>query len=167
VRAAHLARASSATDHAARFRAARAHAALDELMRRRPSALGYASGALVVFAFLVAFSVGTGAMTLGIGCVLAGMAFVHGLAFVFGLSMLVTFGVRMAHFHTATLERRLARIVKERSTTVTSHATLEDEDRQRREYTVRRALAACIAPDDVGVAYVKDDVLLDFQRLDV
>jgi hypothetical protein len=48
----------------------------------------------------------------------------------------------------------------------TYYTTLEWENRTRTELENRGRLAGQITRDEIGLAYVKDDVLLDFVRLD-
>lgn len=53
------------------------------------------------------------------------------------------------------------------SASTTYYITLEFNDRERREIKTRGKLYGKITKDDVGVAYILDDYLLDFRRLEV
>lgn len=170
-------------DLAARFAAARAHAALATMMRHRPSMLGHVVGGVFSLAFLIVFCLFAGGFVLMIvPRVLGGDSVLFGGIFCIvpvlilggGLVMLWQMGRRMARFRSAPLERKLARILDERTEVsggkhshTTYHATLEWEDRTRCEYTVSGPTAGKITRDDIGLAYVKGDVLLEFARLDV
>lgn len=74
---------------------------------------------------------------------------------------------------TATTERSIARVADERTevrgandrTHTTYFVTLESKDGARREYRVDAAMAGRVAPNDLGVAYVRADRLLDFRRV--
>jgi hypothetical protein len=144
-------------------------------MRRAPSTLGYAVGGVFTMGFLVVFCIIAGAMMLGFSRSGAGpISIVPCLIFVVGLCTLATCGVRMARFHGASLQRKLARVLDERSehsgdenSSTTHYATLGWEDRRRIELRLKGSLAGKITRDDIGLAYVKGDVLLDFERLDV
>lgn len=174
---------ASAPDLATRFAAARAHAGLAALMQRRPSMLGHVVGGVFGLVFLVVFCLVAGAMVIFIapqvvtrdgGLFGSLFCLVPALILAAGLALLLQAARRMARFRSAPLERRLARILDERTEVSggkhahTSHyVTLEWEDRARHEYTVSGLLAGQITRDDLGLAYVKGDVLLEFLRLDV
>ena len=68
-------------------------------------------------------------------------------------------------------ERRPALVRDERSQSgekSTSHfVTLEFDDGERHEYQVDGRTAGNVALDDVGVAYIKGEFLIDFRRFDV
>jgi hypothetical protein len=166
---------TAAPDHSARFAAARAHASLRELMGRAPSTAGHTLGGLFTMGCLVLFCVVAGTLVLGFNHAGAGLfAVVPCFIFGVGLFLLVTFGARMARFHGSELERKLVRVLDERTdhsggenSTTTYYVTLEGEDRRRSELRLEGSLAGKLTRDDIGLAYVKGDVLLDFARLEV
>ncbi|MCE9577763.1 MAG: DUF2500 domain-containing protein [Deltaproteobacteria bacterium] len=101
-----------------------------------------------------------------------------------GAFMVVWFGIlgyalwRVIRVARAPLERVIAVVVNQR-TSVSSHrhdqhrhtstsyyVTLQREDGDRAEYTVGGGLAGLVSDADIGVAYVKQDLLLDFRRFD-
>ena len=172
-----------------RFDAAQRDPRLPDLQRRTPTAkgetaygfcgvlffLGFGAIALTIAASAVGVSWfgarSTGASELRIGGVL------------FALVPLAMLGVaaaglvqhlrRTSRFQAAELERWIALVVDERTQVSGGkrahsryYATLEDRSGKRRELRVGTELAGQIARDDMGLAYVKDDLLLDFERLD-
>lgn len=99
-------------------------------------------------------------MWIGMGLVIAGAG--------------VAMAIRGVRFRNAPLRRELALVVDERTrvhggkaTTTDYFATLQTRDGQRSEYACEGWLAGRIAPDDLGVAFVKLDHLVDFIRLEV
>lgn len=182
--------ASTPPDRAARFAAARSDPRLKTLRQHVPSTAGHTFGAAFSLVFLVGFCViaalmasafgafgGTvghsiGGPAGGAGGALFGL--VPLLILGVGIFMLVTVGSRLFRFQSAELERRLARVLDERievsggeHSTTTYFTTLEWEDKTRREFQNHARLAGKITRDDLGLAYVKGDVLLEFARLDV
>ncbi|MBK7878348.1 MAG: hypothetical protein IPJ77_22055 [Planctomycetes bacterium] len=173
-----------------RFAAAERHPSVPELLTRAPSTtkhtLNGACGVVflavfcvIAFAMAAAFLGGGafGARTLrsnlfGVGGGLLALVplAIAGVA----LAGFIVHSRRLSRFQRAELVRTLALVVDERvavsggkHASTTYFATLEGKDRQRREHRVDAQLAGRIAPNDLGMAYVKDDVLLDFQRIDV
>lgn len=77
----------------------------------------------------------------------------------------------------APVERVVAVIVKERvdlrrrlgdgRDTQRTYALVQTRDGERREYFVSKHAERRYAVDDIGIAYVKADVLIDFLRIDV
>lgn len=177
-------------DRAARFAAARADPRLSELMRHEPSTAGHTFGAAFSLVFLVVFCViaaimatAFGGFGVAVGHAVAGpsggvggalFGLVPLLILGGGIFMVVTVGRRLFRFQSAALERRLARVLDERiavsggeNSTTTCFTTLEWEDKSRREFQNHARLAGKMTRDDLGLAYFKGDILLEFERLDV
>jgi hypothetical protein len=116
----------------------------------------------------------------GLVVAVGGIGFARGLAGVPGTGVLAV--------RDAPIERLIAVIVKERteitksnndSTTTSYYATLQTRDGKRVEYRVSRALVGKLVIDDIGIAYVKEQVfelgfttlrwksLVEFIRFDV
>jgi len=179
---------SAGPDHAARFAAAQQHARLHELMRHAPGTAGRTAGGLFQLGFLVFFCVVAGAgLILFLAAArafgpLEGVGGIGRLLFLLvpclvlggGIYALVTVARRLGRFHSSPLERRLARVLDERlavsggeSPSTSYFTTLEWPDRTRQEFENEGHLAGKLARDDIGLAYTKGHVLLDFQRLEV
>ena len=174
----------------ARFEAAERHPSVPELLTRAPSTAKHTLNGACGVMFLVVFCVIAFAMAaafLGGGAFSARTFGSTGFGVRGGLVVLVPLAIagiglagfivhtrRLARFQRADLVRTIALVVDERVAVrggeharTTYYATLEGKDRQRREHRVDAQLAGSIAPNDIGMAYVKDDVLLDFHRIDV
>lgn len=181
---------SAPPDRVARFAAARSDPRLKTLMQHVPSTAGHTFGAAFALVFLVGFCVVAALMASAFGAFGGAVGYSIGgptaraggalfglvplLILGGGIFMLVTVGSRMFRFQSAELERRLARVLDERlevsggeHSTTTYFTTLEWEDKTRREFQNHAKLAGKITRDDLGLAYVKGDVLLEFTRLDV
>ncbi len=173
-----------------RFAAAEGHPSVPELLTRAPSTTKHTLNGACGVVFLALFCVIAFVMAAAfLGAGTLGTSTFHSNAFGVGggllaLVPLAIAGVglagfivhtrRLARFQGADLVRTIALVVDERIAVsggehahTTYYATLEGKDRQRREHRVDAQLAGKIAPNDLGMAYVKDDVLLDFQRIDV
>lgn len=99
-----------------------------------------------------------------------------GVALVFilgGLSM----SARLVNFRNAPISRVVAVILKERTevsgggdkspASTAYYATLQTRDGERIEYLTYRSLVGRLVVDDIGVAYVKANTLVEFIRFDV
>jgi hypothetical protein len=91
-----------------------------------------------------------------------------------GLAM----GGNVIQFRNAPIERQVAVIVKERSEVSSTgnqyaaastayYTTLQTRNGMRSEYRTARSLVGRLAIDDIGVAYVKANTLVEFIRFDV
>jgi len=104
------------------------------------------------------------------------------IPFVIGVLMFIGGGASMAiggfRFHNTPVARLVAVILKERSAvsgggergmraTTTYYTTLQTRDGARAEYVTPDRLVGKLALDDIGVAYVKGPMLVDFQRFEV
>lgn len=173
-----------------RFAAAERHPSVPELLKRTPSSTKYTLNGACGVVFLAVFCLfalgmaatfvgagGLGAHTFGSNAFGVGGGFLALVPLAIagvGLAGFVHHVRRLARFESAGLERTIVLVVDERVAVsggdrahTTYYATLEGQDRQRKEHRIDAKLAGQIAPDDLGMAYVKDDVLLDFQRIDV
>jgi hypothetical protein len=89
----------------------------------------------------------------------------------------VKMSARLVDFRNAPISRVVAVIVKERTevsgggensqASTTYFATLQTRDSERIEYLTYRSLVGRLAVDDIGVAYVKANTLVEFIRFDV
>jgi hypothetical protein len=167
----------------ARFAALREHPRLARLMRRSPSAASATAGYGCQAAFGVLFT----AVAAMIGLTLLGSGFGGGSPKVVLLVPLLFVGVgvfvvaagarRAQQLATAPTRRLPVRIADERvevagggndsRARTTYYVTVEDEHGRRTEYAAAADVAAAAAPDDMGIAYVKAFLLLDFQRVRV
>jgi hypothetical protein len=167
--------AAGAISLAARFEAAQRHPELPELLRREPSVTRQMLGEGCSVAGLTLF---TTLSSIGLLVFLTASRrsplWVVPLFFVLlGLFLLAAATKRGSRIHAAPLARDLACVVDKRteisgadSTTTTKyHATLERTDGQRTEYEVDGRVAGLMAQGDLGVAYTKAELLVDFQRL--
>lgn len=149
----------------------------DELMEHQPSIAGHLFWGLVAIVFCLAATLGCiyGATVLegNIALISAGAALV--------MAVLSIFAIRdHVRFRSAPLERVLAQVKDEtvethvttshdrksgRSRTRTSHSyhlLLEYEDGERESHEVDEETSRLTATGDVGVAFLKGGVLLDF-----
>lgn len=158
-----------------RFAAVERSPGFDELMRREPSGTGNLIGMGAQTLFLGVWTLVTGGMT--VAFLPAGpLAILPALMCCFGIFLFLRLTQKTARFAGAELERRIAVWRDERtevsgggehSSAHTSYfALLEERDGTRTELPCSRSLAAAAAPGDIGVAYVRGGVLLDFQRVD-
>lgn len=91
-----------------------------------------------------------------------------------GIGMAVRSLAQARRFVAAPVRHVLAVVVDERVAVRTSgrasitqyHAMLHTRDGARREYLCEGQLAGRIAPNDIGVAFLKEDHLIDFVRLE-
>jgi len=158
-----------------RFAAVESSPAYAALMKREPSGTKQMLGMGCQTAFLVVWTVASGAMT--VAFLPAGpLAVVPGSMCVLGIVLLVILSAQTAKFARAALERRIAVWKDERtevrgggknsSASTTHYVLLEERDGKRTEVPCEDGLAGAHAPGDIGVAYLRAGVLLDFQRVD-
>jgi hypothetical protein len=157
-----------------RFTAVERSPGYEALLRRKPSGTGKLFGMAFQTAFLLVFIVVSGSMTVAFPA--GPFAFVPGFLCAAGIYLLVRTSSRAARFAGAVLERRVAVWKDERtqvsgggehSSASTSHyVLLEERDGKRTEVPCDKRLAGAHAPGDIGIAYLRGGVLLDFQRVD-
>jgi DNA-directed RNA polymerase subunit RPC12/RpoP len=146
-----------------------------QLMSRTPSSTGEMVGFGFRTVFLVVFVLVSGAMT--VAFLAAGpLALVPGFICGVGVVMLVRSSQQAATFAKAELERTIAVWRDERtevsdggknSSARTDHfVLLEDREGRRVEFPCDARLAGAHAPGDIGIAYLRGGVLLDFVRVD-
>ncbi len=102
---------------------------------------------------------------------------IPGIFVIVGLAIAGYSLFRVASFASAPLEKRAARVVDERiqvsgggknsSASTAYYVLLELRDGSRREYRTSSSVAGHAARDDVGIAFIKGGVLLDFRRVEV
>jgi len=158
-----------------RFAAAERASGYAALLRHTPSETRVLFGLGCATVFLlgwIAMAVGMTVLFLPAGP----MALVPGGMAVLGVVLLVTHSSRAVGFARAPLERRL--LVwrdertevdgggKHRSATTTHFALLEDRDGRRLEVSCDERLAGAHAPGDIGIAFLRAGVLLDFRRVE-
>lgn len=158
-----------------RFASVESSPAYAELMRREPSGTKQMLGMGCQTAFLLLWTVGAGVMTV-LFLPAGPLAIVPGAMCGIGIFMLVSLSTKTAKFAGAELERRIAVWKDERtevrgggknsSATTTHYVLLEERDGKRTEVPCEDGLAGAHAPGDIGVAYLRAGVLLDFQRVD-
>ena len=159
-----------------RFAAVERASGYAELMGRAPSGAAQLAGQSLQTLFLVIWTIVAGAMTLAF-LRTGPLALLPALMCAFGVVMLARQSARTAAFAKAALERRIVVWKDERtevrgggqhsSATTHHYVLLEDRDGRRAEFSCSAALCGATAPGDIGVAYTRAGVLLDFQRVDV
>jgi hypothetical protein len=168
---------------AGRFRALHEHPDLPGLMTREASATALVASGAFASVFAVVFVI----IALGMTGVFGGVGFMAaggpGMAFGFVPMLVAGVGILIAvksiaytrRMASSPLRRRPALVVDERTSMrgsrehrrVANHVTLEFEDGSREEYATKGPVAGRVSRDDMGVAYLKADYLLDFARLRV
>lgn len=170
-------------DRAARLDAVERHPDFAAAMGHTPELRGHMVGGYVGTGCFGAFSALTGLVALsGLGVITLGdlgplASTPAPVLIVPGLMSAVTGFVafqlarKTREFKAAPLERRPALVRDERSRSrekSTSYfATLEFVEGHREEFPVSAEVASRAVRDDVGVAYIKGGVVLDFRRIDV
>ena len=93
------------------------------------------------------------------------------IAFIVGSAGLTRRGFQ---FHAMPIVPTVALVIKDRTdvsgqehTSTTYYTTLQTRDGQRMEYLTPGKLAGILSVDDIGVAFIKGHMLVDFQRFDV
>lgn len=158
-----------------RLAAVREHPGFATLMRLEPSVSGHLAGAGCGVVFMVVFIGVAIFMTAMFQAAPAPMSWFPLLFVGFGIFGLVSMVRKTSRFASAPLERAPAQVLDERvavsgggensSARTTYYVTLVREGGARREYETTGKVAGDVVRDDVGVAYVKGDFLLDFRRV--
>jgi len=158
-----------------RFAAVERSPGYEELMRREPSGTKQMLGMGCQTAFLLVWTIGAAVMTV-VFLAAGPLAIVPGAMCAVGILMLVRLSGQTARFAGAALERRIAVWKDERtevsgggkhsSASTTHYVLLEERDGKRTEVPCDDGQAGAHAPGDIGVAYLRAGVLLDFQRVD-
>lgn len=170
-----------ALDASERLAAAERHPSVPELLGHSPPTAGHMTSNWCAIGFLIAFCAGAAA----IGAVSFAMGWTDDaeLGWLFsivpivlggvGLALLILTVARVARFRSAELVRAIALVIDKRVRVsggevpnTTCLASIETKHRKRREYHVDCKLAGTIAVGDLGMAYTKGDVLLDFKRIE-
>ncbi len=162
-------------DLPARFAALQRHAEQPELMQHTPDASKALTKPGCALAGMVPFAVVSGIMTVAFLNTAPGpLAIVPGAMFLFGIAMVIKQMRYMKRVNSAPLERLPSLVVGERTevtggehATTTYYLTLQTEDGARRELKVDGATVGRLGQGDLGLAYLKHDLLLDFVRVDV
>jgi len=160
-----------------RFERLKAHPSYAQWMRRTPSTAGHAIGLYGGAIFAVFFIVVSLFITSMFGA-LAGPMAIFPLGFVaVGVFLLVKMLGRANRYTSAPLLRTPAAVLDERtevsgggknsSASTPYYATLQPPDRLRHEFAADGRTAGDVTRGDVGIAYLKSDVLVEFQRVDV
>ena len=153
----------------------RDHPRFGELMRHQPSAGGHYASAGCTVAFLVAFTGMAIFMTAKFQMAPAPMSYFPLLFVGFGIFGLISTIRKTSRLANAPLIRTPAQVLDERVSvsgggknqraTTTYYVTLSREGGSRKEYQASAKVAGDVVRGDVGVAYLKDDHLLEFRRL--
>jgi len=170
-------------ESAGRFQALREHAELPELLRREVSSTALVASGAFASVFAVVFVMVALGMTGVFGSVGFKAGGGPGMAFGIVPMLIAGAGILIAaksiaytrRIASSPLRRRPALVVDERTSMrgsrkhrhVVNHVTLEFEDGSREEVATKGSVAGKVARDDMGVAYLKADQLLDFARLRV
>ena len=170
-------------DRAARLDAVERHPDFAAAMEHTPDLRGHIVGAYVGIGCFGAFSVLTALLALsGLGIIVIGdfgpqsnvpaaAQIIPGLMSAVAGFVALQMARKGREFKAAPLERRPALVRDERSRarekSTSYFATLEFADGHREEFPVSAEVASRAVRDDVGVAYLKGGVVLDFRRIDV
>lgn len=160
-----------------RLAAIREQADFATWMRHSPSMTGHVAGTGVAVVFLVVFIGVAIFMTTMFQMAPAPMSYFPLLFVAFGIFGLFSVLKKSASFAKSPLERTPAHVLDERvsvsgggknsSASTAYYVTLTREDGNRQEFQTTGKIAGVITRDDVGVAYVKGEHLLDFRRVQV
>lgn len=166
--------ASAAVEsHAQRFERLVGHPSFAKLLNQRPSAAGSGANSIVGAVFIAAFIVATALMLLErrpAGALILGPIAI----LVFAVVMLVRVIKRGRRLATSELVAHPAIVVGERtqvdgggegSRHTRWFVTLASRDGQLTELATSRSLTGRVTAGDIGVAYVKADHLIDFERV--
>lgn len=154
----------------ARFAAVERSPTYPELMMHVPDASAYVNSYVFFLVFCVIWSIMAAAIT--VPFLITGPLVVIPLAMCL-LGVVGFFHIlgRMRRFQAAPLERVIAIVRDERievsgggklGPTTHHHVLLEQRDGRRAEHRCSASISARVAPGDIGVAYLKDDVVLEF-----
>ena len=78
----------------------------------------------------------------------------------------ISWAARGVQFFRTPIVRQVGVVVRDRAEAETYYVTLQTRDGRRTEYLTSSSLAGRLVVDDIGVAYVKVHVLLDFLRFE-
>ncbi len=102
---------------------------------------------------------------------------IPGFFIIVGLAISGSSLYKTASLASASVEKRAARVVDERvqvsgggensSASTTYYVLLELRDGSRQEYKTSASVAGNVARDDMGIAFIKGGLLLDFLRVEV
>lgn len=169
---------SGASDLGSRFLALEAHPRYAELLEHEPDIARHLTGGTCVLAFLSLFTVTAGGFALA-GLVAVSTVGPFGIPFILipgAMAAAGGFGIvttlRKVERVKSAPWRRVPALVLGRRTEVRSersHAflSLEFADGARQEYPAQGSILGRLADGDMGVAYLKADTLVDFERLPV
>lgn len=161
----------------ARFHLLEQHALLPELLRRAPSTTGTGLGLAGMVVFGGIFTAMAVAMTTMTGTVFGPVALFPMFFILVGIGITLKGATSAARFAKAPLQRERVLIVDERTqvsgggrnsrSTTRYFATVQDPDGERHEYEIAATISGKIAAGDVGIAYLKGEFMIDFQRVPV
>ena len=166
-------------DLEARFAALQQHADLQRLMMMAPRMAGIGCGMVFTIGFFILFVGASLFMFTVIGATGApGFLRLVPLFFsVAGVAAAIAILRKMGNFSRAPLQREPALVAGERtevsgggrdsSSSTDYFITLEFPGGRRREYTTQGKVVGKVSEGDLGVAFLKGDFLLDFERLRV
>jgi hypothetical protein len=158
----------------ARFERLAAHPSLPELLQRKPSAstsifVGHGSGivgALVFLGIAIAIPFAAGGPLAPFALVFVAVAIFVLARAVWGAQRFVSADV-LAKPAAIVEQRTLVRDRGDNDSHTRYFVTLELQDGQRAEYKTTRKLSGTLARQDLGVAYLRDEHLIAFERLAV
>jgi hypothetical protein len=164
-------------DLKARFERLEAHSSYERLMQLTPGTAGPAVGLYSGVIGAGCFTAVSFAIMLAVAGFAGPLAFIPGGFIAIGLVLMVMQLKKAAAYSAAALLREPSVILDERtrvsgggndSSASTSYfATLQFPDGSRNEYAVDGRTSGRVTKGDIGIAYLKSDVLVDFQRVDV
>ena len=164
-------------DLEARFAALDEHPALERLGRHVPSTTAKSASMFGQVLFGLVFTVVALFITFMFGALAGPLAMIPLIAVVVGVTLTVG-GIRQAaRYSSSPLLRIKALVVDERvqvsggggnsQASTTYFATLQDAGGHRTEYQVDDEIAAEVTEGDLGIAFIKGPVLVDFARIQV
>jgi hypothetical protein len=163
-------------DVPARFAALREHADYQAALAETPSDTAQVLKLGGGIAFLLIFVMIAGFMSVIFLSVCPPLGLVPVGILIVGVIGLVQHMAKASRFSSAELSRVPALVVDERTTIsgggdspsrTQEHVTLEFEDGRRQEYDATGKLAGLVTAGDMGVAFLRADVLLEFRRIRV
>lgn len=168
----------ASTDRSSRFHALEAHSRYAELLEHEPDIDRHVVGGGCGLAFLSVWTLSTGVFAL-VGLVSVFMIGPFGIPFVLipgAMAALGGFGIvhmrrRVERLKSAPWRRVPALVIGRRATVrgerSYSFLSLEFADGSREEYSAEGSILGKLADDEMGVAFLKADILVDFERLPV